>query len=300
MLLDLKRLAWDDELLDLFGVDPVLLPTVVRSAEVVGEGELLGGSVLVAGIAGDQQAALFGQRCFDAGEAKATYGTGSFVLVNAGTAYVTPPAGLLATAAATPRDAPAHYALEGAVLASGAAVQWLRDGLGLIADVDEAEQLARSVATSDGVVFVPALAGLGSPHWRPDARGLLAGLTRATTRAHVVRATLESIALQVADVLAAFPGELDVLRADGGASTNAFLMQLQAELLGCPVEVAAEAEATALGAAALGGLAVGSWTLDDLRTFPRPVTRYEPAGDPIELEQLRASWDAAVRRTLLD
>jgi glycerol kinase len=186
------------------------------------------------------------------------------------------------------------------VLAGGAAVQWLRDGLGLIADVDEAEQLARSVATSDGVVFVPALAGLGSPHWRPDARGLLAGLTRATTRAHVVRATLESIALQVADVLAAFPGELDVLRADGGASTNAFLMQLQAELLGCPVEVAAEAEATALGAAALGGLAVGSWTLDDLRTFPRPVTRYEPAGDPIELEQLRASWDAAVRRTLLD
>jgi glycerol kinase len=300
MLLDLRRLDWDDELLDLFGVDRGLLPQIVGSAEVVGEGELLDARVTVAGIAGDQQAALFGQRCFDAGQAKATYGTGSFVLVNTGPEYVHPPEGLLATAAATPPGTPAQYALEGAVLASGAAVQWLRDGLGLIGDVAEAEELARSVPASEGVVFVPALAGLGSPHWRPDARGVVSGLTRATTRAHVVRATLESIALQVADVLAAFPGELDVLRADGGGSANAFVMQLQADLLGCPVEAAAEAEATALGAAALGGLALGRWTVDDLRAFPRAVTRYEPAGDPAELERLRASWDSALRRALLD
>jgi glycerol kinase len=296
MLLDLRRLAWDDELLDLFRVDRALLPQIVGSAEMVGEGELLGATVRVAGIAGDQQAALFGQRCFDEGQAKATYGTGSFVLVNIGAASE-PPEGLLATAAATPPGAPAQYAREGSVLASGAAVQWLRDGLGLIGDVAETEDLARSVPTSDGVVFVPALAGLGSPHWRPEVRGVVTGLTRATTRAHLVRATLESIALQVADVLAAFPGGIEVLRADGGATANAFVMQLQADLLGCPVEVAAEAEATALGAAALGGLAVGRWTLDDLRAFPRAVTRYEP-GDPASLDPLRAGWDSAVRKLL--
>jgi glycerol kinase len=299
MLLDLKRLDWDDELLDLFGVDRALLPDVVGSAERIGEGQLLGATVPIAGIAGDQQAALFGQRCFAPGEAKATFGTGTFVLVNVGAEPGVVPDGLLATAAASPPGGPPQYALEGAVLASGAAVQWLRDGLGVLADAAEAEPLARSVPSSDGVVFVPALAGLGSPHWRPDARALVAGISRGTTRAHLARATLESIALQVADVVNAFGGRLDVLRADGGASANGFLMQLQADLLGCPVEVAAELEATALGAAALAGLAVGAWTVDDLRAMPRAVVRYEPAGNPDELDALRANWELALRRTLL-
>src|SRR5207248_7643567 len=201
--------------------------------------------VEIRGIAGDQQAALYGQGCHEAGEGKATYGTGSFVLVHTGDDASAPPHGLLKTAAAD------GYALEGAVLASGAAVQWLRDGLGLLADAAESEALARSVDSTGGVAFVPALAGLGSPWWDPDARGLVSGITRGTSRAHLVRAALEAIAHQVADVVDALPERPTVLRADGGAVANRFLMQLQADLLGLPVEVAAERETTALGAAAL-------------------------------------------------
>ena len=224
---------------------PELLPRIVGSAEPVGEGELLGAPCQIRGIAGDQQAALYGQGCHAAGEGKATYGTGTFVLVHTGDDASAPPHGLLKTAAAD------GYAHEGAVLVGGAALQWLRDGLGLLAAAAESEALAESVDSTGGVVFVPALTGLGSPWWDADARGLIAGLTRGTTEAHLVRAALEAIAHQVADVVDALPEQPSVLRVDGGATENGFLMQFQADLLGIPVEVAAERETTALGAAAL-------------------------------------------------
>jgi glycerol kinase len=245
MLASLRTLDWDHELLELFGVDPELLPRIIRSDVVVGDGELLGTHAEIRGIAGDQQAALFGQGCHSAGQGKATYGTGSFVLVHTGDDASPPPPGLLKTAAAD------GYAHEGAVLVGGAALQWLRDGLGLLSGAAESEALAESVDSTDGVVFVPALTGLGSPWWDADARGLIAGITRGTTKAHLVRAALEAIAHQVADVVDALPDPPSVLRADGGATGNAFLMQFQADLLGIPVEVAAERETTALGAAAL-------------------------------------------------
>jgi glycerol kinase len=245
MLASLRTLDWDDELLALFGVDRELLPRIVRSDVAVGEGELLGVRAEIHGIAGDQQAALFGQGCHSAGEGKATYGTGSFVLVHTGDDTSPPPPGLLKTAAAD------GYAFEGSVLVGGAALQWLRDGVGVLSDAAESEALAQSVDSTDGVVFVPALTGLGSPWWDAEARGLIAGITRGTTKAHLVRAALEAIAHQVADVVEALPDPPSVLRADGGATGNAFLMQFQSDLLGIPVEVAAERETTALGAAAL-------------------------------------------------
>jgi glycerol kinase len=257
------------------------LPRIVRSDESLGAAELLGRPVEIRGIAGDQQAALYGQGCHTAGEGKATYGTGSFVLVHTGDDVSPPPDGLLKTAAAD------GYALEGAVLVSGAAVQWLRDGLGLLETAAESEALARSVPSSDGVVFVPALTGLGSPWWDADARGLVSGITRGTTRAHLVRAALEAIAHQVADVVDALPQPPAVLRADGGATANGLLMQLQADLLGVPVEVAAERETTALGAAALAAgrgarVAVGAV--------------YEPECSRDEAATLRAGWARALDR----
>ncbi len=245
LLASLQTLDWDDELLALFGVDRELLPRIIRSDEPVGEGELLGARAQIRGIAGDQQAALYGQGCHVAGEGKATYGTGSFVLVHTGDDASPPPYGLLKTAAAD------GYALEGAVLVGGAALQWLRDGLGVLGNVAESEALARSVDSTDGVVFVPALTGLGSPWWDAEARGLVTGITRGTTKAHLVRAALEAVAHQVADVVDALPERPAVLRADGGATANGFLMQFQSDLLGIPVEVSAELETTALGAAAL-------------------------------------------------
>ena len=297
LLVDLDRLDWDDELLALFGVDRVLLPEIVPSSGVVAEASLLGATVPISGIAGDQQAALFGQGCFLAGEAKATYGTGSFVLVNVGSDVDPPPEGLLRTAAAVAPGEPPQFALEGAVLVAGAAVQWLRDGLGLISSASEAEALATEVESSEGVIFVPALTGLGSPHWDPDARGLVTGLTRGTTRAHLVRATLEAIAFQVADVLDAYPDDVLVLRADGGAAANGFLMQFQSDLLGCPVEVAAEAETTALGAAALAGLAVGVWPdTDALQEHIRRGARYEPAMSRDEAALRRDEWQRGLER----
>jgi glycerol kinase len=294
LLYGLAADAWDDELLALFGVPRAVLPRVVGSAEIVGEAILSAARVPLAALAGDQQAALAGHGCFTAGEAKATYGTGSFVLAHAGAEAPTPPSGLLATAAA-----PEGYALEGAVLTSGAAVQWLRDGLGLVGSAEETESLARSIDSSEGVVFVPALTGLGSPHWEPDARGLVSGITRGTTRAHVVRATLEAVAFQIADVLDALPLERRTLRADGGASANGFLMQFQSDLLGLPVEVAAERETTALGAAVLAGLALGSWSPAEVRGLLGAGTVYEPAMSRDEAETLRNEWQLAVRRAVL-
>jgi glycerol kinase len=281
MLASLATLDWDDELLALFGVERALLPRIVGSADVVGEGSLLGAAVAIKGIAGDQQAALYGQGCHRAGEGKATYGTGSFVLVHTGDDPSPPPPGLLKTAAAD------GYALEGAVLVSGAAIQWLRDGLAVLASAGESEALARSVESTDGVVFVPALTGLGSPWWDADARGLVTGLTRGTTRAHLVRAALESIAHQVADVVDALPEPPQILRADGGATANGFLMQFQADLLGIRVEVAADRETTALGAAAL---AAGHGA-----RVPRGAV-FEPQLGPDAVAERRSEWRTALER----
>ena len=283
LLVDLATLDWDAELLDLFGIPRDVLPEIVSSTATVGEGELDGRVVEIRGIAGDQQAALYGQGCHTAGEGKATYGTGTFVLVHTGDDATPPPDGLLKTAAAD------GYALEGAVLASGAAVQWLRDGLGVVERAEDTEALARSVDDTGGVHFVPALTGLGSPWWDPDARGLVTGITRGTTRAHLVRAALEAIAHQVVDVVEALPRPPRVFRADGGASANAFLMQFQADLLGIPVEVAAERETTALGA---GALAAG------LRSGVAVGAVYEPGRSRDEVEALRAAWRHALDLTV--
>jgi glycerol kinase len=300
MLMDLAGGEWDEELLALFSVPPGVLPEIVASSGVVAEASLLGVTVPVAGIAGDQQAALFGQGCVVPGQAKATYGTGSFVLANIGTSPGAIVSGLLETRAAVGPGEQAQYAAEGSVLVAGAALQWLRDGLGLLADAAESEALARQVDSTDGVVFVPALTGLGSPYWDPGARGLVCGLTRGTTRAHLVRAALEAVAHQVADVLDVLPLDVDVLRADGGASGNRFLMQLQADLSGCPVEVAADAEATALGAAALAGLGTGLWRRpEDVTALLRRGARYEPVLSRDEAETSREDWRRAVRRVLL-
>jgi glycerol kinase len=282
LLVSLQTLDWDDELLALFGVDRALLPAIRRSDASFGSGELLGRSVEIRGVAGDQQAALYGQGCHEAGEGKATYGTGSFVLVHTGDDASPPPHGLLKTAAAD------GYALEGAVLVSGAAIQWLRDGLGVLADAAESEAIAESVDSTAGVTFVPALTGLGSPWWDADARGSISGITRGTTRSHLVRAALEAIAHQVADVVDALPEPPAVLRADGGATANGFLMQFQADLLGVPVEVAAERETTALGAAALAAghgarVAVGA--------------TFEPRMSEAERAERRDEWVTALNRT---
>ena len=300
LLFDLRRLRWDDELLELFGVPATVLPEVVPSSGLVAEAELLGARVPVAGLAGDQQAALFGQACFEPGQAKVTYGTGSFVLVNAGADPGPVREGLVQTVAWRRGDEAAAYALEGSIFATGAALQWLRDALGLLGDAAESEALARAVESTDGVHFVPALAGLGSPHWAPEARGLVSGIHRGTRREHLVRAALEAIAYQVCDVVEAGEVDLGVLRADGGGADNGFLLQLQADLAGIPVEVPAEREATALGAAALAGLAVGVWSSpDEVAAARRIAARYEPALDRNEAERLLAAWRAAVRRALL-
>jgi glycerol kinase len=261
----------------LFGVARELLPEIRPSGATFGEGELLGLTLPIRGIAGDQQAALFA-----AGGAKATFGTGSFVLVETEEAV---PRGLLRTAAARLEGEEPRRALEGAVFVTGAALQWLRDGLGLIEDAAESEALAHSVSDTGGVYFVPALTGLGSPHWRPDARGLVTGLTRGTTRAHLVRAALEAAAYQTADVLAAMP-PLELLRVDGGMTRNRWLVQFLADLLGIPVETAREPEQTALGAALLG--------LGERR--PSPVgERFEPERD---VSDLYAGWREALALVL--
>jgi glycerol kinase len=243
MLCSLDTLDWDEELLALFGVPRELLPEIRPSGAALGEGELLGRTIPIRGVAGDQQAALFA-----AGGAKATFGTGTFVLVET---EEPAPRGVLRTAAARLEGEEPRHALEGAVFVTGSALRWLRDGLGIIADAGESEELARSVDDTGGVCFVPALTGLGSPHWRPEARGVIAGLSGGTTRAHLVRAALEAAAFQTADVMAAMPS-VDVLRADGGMTRNHWLMQFLADVLGIPVETAREAEQTALGAVLLG------------------------------------------------
>jgi glycerol kinase len=300
LLFGLDALTWDDDLLDLFGVPRSVLPEVVPSSGVVAEIEIAGASVPLAGIAGDQQAALFGQACFGAGEAKATFGTGTFLLANAGTERPDPADGVVQTVAWQLGGEAAVYAVEGSIFVTGAAIQWLRDELGLLADAEESEALASSVEDNGGVYFVPALAGLGSPHWVPEARGLLGGISGGTRPAHIVRAALEAAAFQTRDVVDAFPLQLSSLRADGGAAANRFLMQFLADVTRLPVEVPEERETTALGAAALAGLATGVWSSpDEVASQWRAAARYEPSMSEDEVEALLAGWRLAVRRALL-
>ena len=261
LLFNIRELRWDDELCGLLGVDPDTLPEPVPSSQEYGTTSEFGGEVPVAGIAGDQQAALFGQACHSPGEAKNTYGTGSFVLLHTGTDAPEPGEGLLTTIAAS-TGTEANYALEAAVFVTGAAVQWLRDGLGIIKEAAETEELAASLESNDDVYFVPALTGLGSPHWDPYARGTIVGLTRGNGRAHLARAALEAIAFQTADAVraqqAASHERIPSLKADGGAVANRWLMQFQADVLGVPVIVPKISETTALGAAYLAGIGTGT------------------------------------------
>jgi glycerol kinase len=301
MLFDLRALAWSDELLGYLAIPRALLPPVRGSAEVLGEtdGDLLGAAVPLAGVAGDQQAALFGHRCFRPGEAKCTYGTGSFVLMQIGP-EPKPSRHRLLTTVAWSLGGRVDFALEGGAWTAGAAVAWLRDA-GIVRSVAEVEELAASVADSGGAVVVPAFAGLGAPHWDPTARGTILGLTLGTTQAHIARATLEAIALQVCDVLSAMiedaGASLAELRVDGGVAGSDLLLQLQSDLLGIPVVRPALSEATALGAADLAGLATGVWAdraeLPDRRAGER---RFEPRRAHGGRDRLLATWRRAVQR----
>ncbi len=297
LLFDIRERRWDPELCEILSVDPESLPEPRQSAAVVGDTEEFGGSVPVAGMAGDQQAALYGQGCHHAGLGKNTYGTGSFVLQHTGAEAPKPHDGLLTTIAAGAEPA---YAVEASIFVTGAAVQWLRDALAVIERADETEELAASLDSNDGVYLVPAFVGLGSPHWDSYARGTITGLTRGTGRAHLARAALESIAYQTLDAVRAMErasGEpLEELRADGGATANGWLMQFQADLLGVPVVVPEVAETTAMGAAFLAGVATGVWSEDDVRAMWREGARYEPQMADVERATLVDGWHDALGR----
>jgi glycerol kinase len=302
LLYDIHAGRWDPELLELFGVPECALPRVCSSAGVLGETRpeaLHGHAVAVAGVAGDQQAALFGQGCVDPGMGKNTYGTGSFVLLHAGFGVPSPAAGLLGTVAWDIGGGLA-YALEASIFVTGAAVQWLRDSLRVIEYAAETEALAESLDSNEGVYFVPALTGLGSPHWDPHARGTIVGLTRGSGRAHLARATLEAIAYQTVDAVRAMEAgvsePLRELRVDGGATANAWLMQFQADVLGAPVVLPEIAETTALGAAYLAGVGVGLWTVSDVSDSWRERARFEPRMGEPERAGLLAGWGDALAR----
>lgn len=304
MLYNINTLKWDDELLDIFDVPHMLLPEVRSSSEVYGKieapGELQG--ISIAGMAGDQQAALFGQACFDAGSTKNTYGTGCFMLQNVGELPVVSNNRLLSTIGWR-IDGRTEYALEGSVFIGGAVIQWLRDSLGIIESSSDVETLAASVPDNGGVYFVPAFAGLGTPHWDQDARGMIIGLTRGTGKAHIARAAVESIAFQTADLLTAMNADsrvrLKELRVDGGATRNDALLQFQADILQIPVVRSKTAETTALGAAYLAGLAVGFWkSKTELAEHWQADRIFTPSIGAEEASQLMARWHKAVRRSL--
>ena len=303
LLYDLRRRSWDPELLRLFQIPREVLPEVVPSSGLVGQTDdaHLGFSLPIAGLAGDQQSALFGQGCVSAGLAKNTYGTGAFLLMFTGDRVPTPSAGLLATVACDSAGQPA-YAVEGSVFVAGAAVQWLRDGLGLIGEASESELLARSVVDTGGVYFVPAFVGLGTPHWEPEARGTITGLTRGTSRAHLVRAALEAMAYGSAELLEAMVAaerlSVPALRVDGGAAANDWLMQFQADVLGVPVERPDLVETTALGAAGLAGLALATWTSTDEFVQTRRFKRFEPSMNDAQRRMHKAGWSRAVHAAL--
>lgn len=304
MLFDIHRAEWSSDILERLNIPPQVLPQVMPSSMVYGEtaSEWFGGHIPLAGIAGDQQAATFGQAAFHQGMAKNTYGTGSFLLMNTGSQAVTSRNKLLTTIAWQLQDAPVQYALEGSIFITGAAVQWLRDELQLIRDAQETEALATSVADSGGVMVVPAFAGLGAPYWDQYARGTIVGLTRGSGRAHIVRATLESMAFQTRDVVEAMLADgdfgLKALRVDGGAVRNNFTMQFQADILGVPVERPAVTETTALGAAYLAGLAVGFWQSQSEIAIQWKLERaFEPTMSADQRETLYAQWKRAVERS---
>jgi glycerol kinase len=300
MLLNIDSCEWDDELLDLFGVPRSMLPDVKSSSEVYGVTTLLGAPVPIAGIAGDQQAALFGQACTKPGMAKNTYGTGCFMLMNTGTRRIASKNNLLTTVAWRVGDR-TEYALEGSIFIAGAVVQWLRDGLEFFRSAAEVEALAAGVEDSGGVYLVPAFAGLGAPHWDQYARGTIVGLTRGSTKAHIARAALDGIVLQVMDVLKAMEADAGIklkeLRVDGGASANDLLMQLQADLLNVPVIRPKVAETTALGAAYLAGLAVGFWKNQaDIARQWQVDKRFKPAMKPAVRARIAKGWQRALSR----
>jgi glycerol kinase len=300
LLFNIHSLEWDGELCELLGVDPKSLPEPLPSAHVYGETEEFGRTLPVAGIAGDQQAALFGQACSEEGNAKNTYGTGSFFLQNAGADAPPLRKGVLNTVAWGIGDR-VDYAVEASIFVTGAAVQWLRDGLGIIDEAAETEELAGSIESNDGVYFVPALTGLGSPHWDPYARGTIIGLTRGNGRAHLARAALEAIAYQSFDAARAIEDasgvKADELKADGGASENGWLMQFQSDILGMPVVIPEIDQTTALGAAYLAGVAVEAWTEEETREMWREAKRFEPNMDDDERERLLSGWHDAVERS---
>lgn len=305
MLFNINTLEWDDELLRLFDIPRRMLPDVKPSSCIFGETapELFGASIPVAGVAGDQQAALFGQCCFEDGSVKNTYGTGGFMLMNTGSRPVMSENGLLTTIAWGIGDSSVSYALEGSVFVCGASVQWLRDGLGLISKASETETIARSVENSGGVWFIPAFVGLGAPYWDPYARGALLGLTRGTTRAHIVRAVLESMAYQTADVLELMEREAKVsmtsLKVDGGASANDLLLEIQADLLGTPIIRPGCIETTALGAANLAGLSTGAFSsLSEISASWQCERRFEPRISAEERLSRLDGWRKAVGRVL--
>jgi glycerol kinase len=307
LLFDIHRRQWDEELCDLMGVPAAMLPEVKPSSGVLGHtrsSDGLPGGVPLSGIAGDQQAALYGQHCWEPGQAKNTYGTGCFLLMAMGDHHPISDGGLLTTLCCGPHGEPA-YALEGSVFTAGAAVQWLRDGLGIITNAVETGVLASSVPDSNGVYLVPAFTGLGAPYWDMDARGAIVGLTRGTNRAHVVRATLESMAYQTRDVVEVMNADSGIpireLRVDGGASANDLLMQFQADVLGVPVERLALVETTAAGAAFLAGLAVGFWKSPKELGHARRVEKsFHPKMDAGERERLYQGWKRAVRKALAE
>ena len=299
LLCDLRAGTWDEDLLRLFGVPAALLPDIVDTSGVVGESDadVLGAPVPLAGMVGDQQASLFGQACTSRGMTKVTYGTGCFLLMHTGDAPVASPGGLLSTVAAQ-IGGRRTYALEGSVFIGGAAVQWLRDGLGVIDDAAEADKLAATVPDSGGVTFVPALAGMGAPWWEPRARGAILGLTRGSTAAHITRATLEGIAFQVTDLLGAVIADAGAeppeMRVDGGAARSDLLLQFQADVLGVPVIRTAQTESTALGAALLAGLATGVWAGQDEAAAVWGAARTFTPDPAADRKSLLDGWASAV------
>jgi glycerol kinase len=303
MLYDIDAHAWSEQLLTLFGVPREMLPEVRPSSGDFGAAaaEHFGSAIPIAGVAGDQQAALFGQGCWSAGTSKNTYGTGAFLLLNTGAKRPHGGGGLLTTVACDAQGKPA-YALEASIFIAGAAVQWLRDGLGIIGRASEAEGMARAIPSNEGVYFVPALTGLGAPSWEPDARGTIVGLTRGTTRDHLVRAALEAMCYGTSDVLTAMReasgAPLDILRVDGGATANGWMMQFQADVLGVPVERPDVIETTAMGAGALAGLATGVWKDADAFIHSRHYERFSPGAGRAAAQEGAAGWHRAVRAAL--
>ncbi len=300
MLFNIRTLEWDNELLKIFNIPKSMLPEVKQSSEIYGETAttIFASKIPIAGIAGDQHAALFGQMCIDNGMVKNTYGTGCFMLMNIGENFIESKNNLLTTIA-WKIDGKTYYAFEGSIFIAGAVVQWLRDGLGVIKTSAEVEKLALSEPDTGGVYFVPAFAGLGAPYWDPEARGTIVGLTRGTTAGHIARAALQSIAYQTMDVLKAMEADAGVpireLRVDGGATGNNLLMQFQANLLQCKVIRPNVVETTALGAAYLAGLAVGYWkSQDEIRELWQAERIFEPVSDSLEVQKGKASWKRAV------